>query len=130
MHITLLDERGCGLSDMTSHFGKPGQLLMDWAARPDALFQYYFDRDGRVVTVVHGAARYAAILGTRWQMGTRFWYLTVRTAQKSSGVRRPIPLRNATLDPAGARRGHPHPVLPPTAAASSRRRPAPVGVPA
>jgi hypothetical protein len=50
-------------------------MLVDWATRPDALFQYYFDRGGRTVTVVVGGAMWSAVLGTRWQMGSRFWFL-------------------------------------------------------
>ncbi len=76
MKVTLLDEQGVVLTEASSHVGRsPGQMLVDWATRPDALFQYYFDRDGRAVTLVIEAARYSAVLGTRWQMGARFWFL-------------------------------------------------------
>lgn len=89
MKVTLLDEQGLVLTEVSSHVGRsPGQMLVDWATRPDALFQYYFDRDGRAVTLVTDAARYSAVLGTRWQMGARFWFL--RTFDR---------LRTASPDP-------------------------------
>ena len=76
MKVTLLDAQDLVLTEITSHVGRsPGQMLVDWATRPDALFQYYFDRGGRTVTVVVGAAMWSAVLGTRWQMGARFWFL-------------------------------------------------------
>jgi hypothetical protein len=76
MKVTLLDDQDLVLTEITSHVGRsPGQMLVDWATRPDALFQYYFDRGGRTVTFVNNAARYSAVLGTRWQMGARFWFL-------------------------------------------------------
>ncbi|MHB8378092.1 MAG: hypothetical protein ACYDEB_14230 [Dehalococcoidia bacterium] len=76
MKVTLLDEQGVELTKITSHLGRsPGQMLVDWATRPDALFQYYFDRGSRSVTAVIGAAKWSAVLGTRWQMGARRWFL-------------------------------------------------------
>ncbi len=76
MQVTLLDEQGLVLTEIRSHVGRsPGQMLVDWAIRPDALFRYYFDRGGRTVTLVNQAVRYSAVLGTRWQMGARFWFL-------------------------------------------------------
>lgn len=76
MKVMLLDEQGVDLTEITSHLGRsPGQMLVDWASRPDALFRYYFDRGQRAVTAVIGAAKWSAVLGTRWQMGARFWFL-------------------------------------------------------
>src|SRR5512141_721993 len=76
MKVTLLDEHGTELTEVTSHLGRSsGHLLVDWATRPDALFQYYFDRGRRTVTLVSNAVRYSALLETRWQMGARFWFL-------------------------------------------------------
>ena len=76
MNLLLLDEQGQELSEVTSHVGKsPGQLVVDWATRPDALFRHYFDRSSRTVTAVTDAARWSAVLGTRWQMGARRWFL-------------------------------------------------------
>ena len=85
MKVTLLDEHGMELTEVTSHVGRStGQLLVDWAIRPDALFRYYFDQGRRTVTLVSNAVQYSALLETRWQMGTRFWFLhqfnLVRTA--------------------------------------------------
>jgi hypothetical protein len=85
MKVTLLDEHGMELTEVTSHVGRsPGQLLVDWATRPDALFRYYFDQGRRTVTLVSNAVHYSALLETRWQMGARFWFLhqfnLVRTA--------------------------------------------------
>jgi hypothetical protein len=76
MKVTLLDDQDLVLTEITSYVGRsPGQMLVDWATRPDALFQYYFDRGGRTVTLVSKGERYSAVLGTRWQMGARFWFL-------------------------------------------------------
>lgn len=91
MRVTLLDEKGVELTEITSHLGRsPGQLLVDWATRPDALFRYYFDRGRRTVTAVVGAATWSATLGTRWQMGARFWFLhtfrRVRAAVSGPGA--------------------------------------------
>lgn len=72
----LLDEQGSEITEITSHRGRlSGTMLVDWAARPETLFQHYFDRGVRMVTVVDKAERYSAMLGTRWQMGARFWFL-------------------------------------------------------
>jgi hypothetical protein len=94
MQATLLDDQDLVLTEITSHVGRsPGQMLVDWATRPDALFQYYFDRGGRTVTVVVGGAMWSAVLGTRWQMGARFWFLQtfnpVRAAPRGRGARSP-----------------------------------------
>ena len=76
MKVTLLDEQGVELTEVSSHLGRSsGRLLVDWATRPDALFRYYFDRGRRTVTLVSNAVQYSAILDTRWQMGARFWFL-------------------------------------------------------
>ena len=76
MKVTLLDEQGVELTEVSSRVGRPpGQMLVDWATRPDVLFKYYFDRGRRTVTMVNNAERYRATLGTRWQMGVRFWFL-------------------------------------------------------
>jgi hypothetical protein len=76
MKVTLLDEQGVEFTEITSHLGRsPGQVLVDWATRPDALFQYYFDRGRRTVTLVNNGERYPAVLGTGWQLGARFWFL-------------------------------------------------------
>ena len=76
MNVTLLDEQGNELTEITSHLGRStGQMLIDWATRPDALFEYYFDRGKRAVTAVVGTASWSTVLGTRWQMGTRRWFL-------------------------------------------------------
>jgi hypothetical protein len=76
MKVTLLDEHGTELTEVTSHLGRSsGHLLVDWATRPDALFRYYFDRGRRTVTLVSNAVQYSAVLETRWQMGARFWFL-------------------------------------------------------
>jgi hypothetical protein len=91
MKATLLDEEGVELTEITSHVGQgSGQMLVDWATRPDVLFKYYFDRGRRVVGVEADAKRYTAILGTRWQMGARFWFL--HTFQ-STTTRRDRPVR-------------------------------------
>ena len=75
MKVTLLDEQGVQLTEITSHLGRSaGQMLVDWATRPDALFQYYFG-GRRAVSVVTNEQQYSAVLGTRWQMGSRFWFL-------------------------------------------------------
>lgn len=76
MHLMLFDGEGAVLTEVRSHAGRAGgHLLVDWATRPDSLFQYYFDRGGRAVTLVSNDVRCAALLGTRWQMGARFWFL-------------------------------------------------------
>jgi hypothetical protein len=76
MKVTLLDEAGVELSEVTSHLGRShDQMLVDWAMRPHALFQYYFDDRKRTVTAVVGDATWSAVLDTRWQMGARFWFL-------------------------------------------------------
>ena len=76
MRVTLLDEHGTELTEVTSHLGRAsGRLLVDWATRPDALFRYYFDRGRRTVMLVSNAVQYSALLETRWQMGARFWFL-------------------------------------------------------
>jgi len=76
MKVTLLDEHGTELTEVTSHVGRSsGQLLVDWATRPDVLFRYYFDQGRRTVTLVSNAVQYSALLETRWQMGSRFWFL-------------------------------------------------------
>jgi hypothetical protein len=92
MQVTLLDDQDLVLTEITSHVGRsPGQMLVDWATRPDALFEYYFDRGGRTVTLVSNAARYSATLGTRWKMGSRCWFLhtfnPVRAAPRGRGAR-------------------------------------------
>jgi hypothetical protein len=39
MKVTLLDAQDLVLTEITSHVGRsPGQMLVDWATRPDALF--------------------------------------------------------------------------------------------
>jgi hypothetical protein len=76
MKATLLDEQGAEITEVRSHCGRsPGQMVVDWATRPDALFRYYFDRGRRTVILVNGAERHPVILDTRWLMGTRFWFL-------------------------------------------------------
>ena len=76
MEITLLDERGEVLTDIASHVGRvPSVIIVDWATRPDALFRYYFDRGRRIVTAVIQGAAWSAVLGTRWRMGARSWFL-------------------------------------------------------
>ncbi len=41
MKVTLLDEQGVELTEVSSHLGRSsGRLLVDWATRPDALFRY------------------------------------------------------------------------------------------
>src|SRR5512141_31585 len=76
MKVTLLDEHGMELTEVTSHVGRSsGQLLVDWATRPDVLFRYYFDQGRRTVTLVSKDVQYSALLETRWQMGARFWFL-------------------------------------------------------
>jgi hypothetical protein len=85
MQITLLDDHRHPLTEVASHPGKsPGRMLVDWATRPDAMFEYYFDRGGRIVTVERGAASWRAILGTRWQMGARFWFLDIFSAASTN----------------------------------------------
>lgn len=75
MQVTLLDEQGVKLTEITSHVGRSsGEMVVDWATRPDALFQYYFG-GRRTVSVVSNEEQYSAVLGTRWQMGARFWFL-------------------------------------------------------
>jgi hypothetical protein len=93
MKVTLLDEQGVQLTEITSHVGRSrGQMLVDWATRPDALFQYYFDRGRRTVSLGNNAERYSAVLGTRWQMGARFWFLhtfhLVRAPAQAAGQTR------------------------------------------
>ena len=76
MKVTLHDEDGVALTEITSHLGRSsGQMLVDWATRPDALFLYYFDCGRRMVTLTLDEKWHAAVLGTRWQMGSRFWFL-------------------------------------------------------
>ncbi len=75
MRITLRDKHGAVLTEILSHLGRPGQLLVDSVAQPGALFQYYFERGGRSVTLMYDAAHYSAVLSTRWKMGVRFWFL-------------------------------------------------------
>ena len=73
MTFTLLDEQGDEITEITSHLARSaGHMLVDWATRPDVLFHYYFERGSRTVTAVIGAAKWSAVLGTRWQMGARF----------------------------------------------------------
>ena len=100
MQVTLLDEEGLVLTEITSHLGRsPGQMLVDWATRPDVLFQYYFDRGQRAVTAIVGAAKWSAVLGTRWQMGARFWFLhqflplrtPARAAKHANSTRNSVP---------------------------------------
>jgi hypothetical protein len=101
MNVTLLDEQGSELTEIRSHLGRSsGQMLVDWATRPDALFHHYFDRGSRTVTAVIGAATWTAQLGTRWKMGARFWFLhgfrpewdaPVRRIEPSRVVREPAP---------------------------------------
>jgi len=75
MNVTLFDEHGVELTEITSHLGRSsGKMLVDWATRPDALFQYYFG-GRRAVSVVSNEEQYSALLATRWQMGGRFWFL-------------------------------------------------------
>jgi hypothetical protein len=75
MKVTLLDDQGAELTEITSHLGRSaGRMLVDRAVRPDALFQYYFG-GRRTVGVVTSEEQYSASLGTRWQMGGRFWFL-------------------------------------------------------
>jgi hypothetical protein len=82
MKDTLVDEDGVQLTEITSRPGRsPGQMLIDWAMRPDALFKHYFDRGRRDVTVVTGMTRCSAVLATRWQMGARFWFLEVNPVE-------------------------------------------------
>ncbi len=90
-------------------------MLVDWATRPDALFQYYFDRGGRTVTVVVGAAMWSAVLGTRWQMGARFWFLhtfnPARVAPRGPRVRSTqdsglVATRSESLHAEGANAAH------------------------
>jgi hypothetical protein len=76
MTFTILDESGEVLTEITSRLGRSsGHLIVDWATRPDVLFQHYFDRGSRAVTVVIDAAKWSATLGTRWHMGARSWFL-------------------------------------------------------
>ncbi len=107
MQATLLDEEGMVLTEITSHAGRsPGQVLVDWATRPDVLFQYYFDRGGSSVTMVRDAEQYSAVLGTRWQMGARFWFLhTLHRLRTAPHVRVP---RDAELIMAGVERPREH----------------------
>lgn len=76
MPVTLLDGQGEILTEIRSRAATwSGRVLVDWASRPDVLFRYYFDRGGRAVSLLDSTDRYAAFLGTRWQMGARFWFL-------------------------------------------------------
>jgi hypothetical protein len=75
MEATLLDEQGIMLTEVASHLGRSGQMVVDRASQPGALFSYYFERGGRMVTLVKDAERFSAVLETRWQMGVRFWFL-------------------------------------------------------
>ncbi len=76
MNATLLDEQGTELTHITAHPGaSDGLVLVDWATRPDALFRHYFDHGRRAVTLLSDTERYLAMLDTRWQMGSRFWFL-------------------------------------------------------
>ncbi len=76
MKVTLLDEQGIELTEIMSRLGRSsGQMLVDWALRPGALFHYYFGRGERAVTMVENAEQYACALGTRWQRGSRIWFL-------------------------------------------------------
>jgi hypothetical protein len=76
MNLTLLDEHGVELTEISSDVGgSPGQMLVDRATRPDLLFRYYFDRGQRNVTLVREGEHCAATLGTQWQMGARSWFV-------------------------------------------------------
>jgi hypothetical protein len=76
MKTMLFDSQGDELTEITSHMGgSSGHVLVDWATRPDALFTYYFDKGHRAVIAVTGVLTSSARLGTRWQMGARFWFL-------------------------------------------------------
>jgi hypothetical protein len=89
MKVTLFDERGVELTRITARIGRsPDQMLVDWAARPDALFEYYFDRSSRAVTAVDGETTWSAVLGTLWQMGARRWFIhdIVRIKDRASSV--------------------------------------------
>jgi len=87
MKITVLDEQGLVLTEITARVGRsPGHILVDWATRPDALFQYYFDRGSRAVTAVIGASEWSAVLGTRWQIGARCWFLHVLVPVRAPAV--------------------------------------------
>lgn len=97
MKITVLDEQGLVLTEITSRVGRsPGHILVDWATRPDALFQYYFDRGSRAVTAVIGAAEWSAVLGTRWQMGARFWFLHTFNPAPTAPLGRDAPVTQDT----------------------------------
>jgi hypothetical protein len=107
MKITLLDEKGVELSEISSHLGRSSsQMLVDWATRPDALFEYYFDRHRRMVTAVIDAVTWSAVLDTRWQMGARFWFLRefnpVHALAQAAGQAR------STLEPAPGASDTPH----------------------
>ena len=79
MTVLLLDEYGQELTEITSRAGAaPGQMRIEWAARPDLLFRYYFDRGGRIVTARVGTSEWSATLGTGLQMGRRSWSLVLR----------------------------------------------------
>ena len=89
MKLTLLDEQGAELTEITWRFGRvPGRVNVDWATRPDALFRYYFDQGARAVTAVTSGGTWAALLGTRWQMGARFWFLHALVRIDESPVKR------------------------------------------
>lgn len=99
METTLHDEQGALLTRITIRAGAGGRVLVDRTARPDLLFRHYFDDGQRNVTLVHNERTYTAALGTRWQMGRRFWFLEqcrpadMRSAQEA----RSVPLGGAAL---------------------------------
>ncbi len=132
MKVTLLDEQGLELTEITSHVGRsPNRMLVDWATRPDALFEFYFDRGSRTVTAAIGAAKWSAMLGTRWQMGARFWFLHTFHAVPASPRDR---LARSTRDSSGlaARRSsnsRPEAAIQPDLSSADARAPARRGVP-
>ena len=76
MKATLRDGQGDIISEITCRPTRvAGQLVVDWVAQPDALFQQYFKGRGGDLTQDSSGVPMPTVLGTAWVRGARVWYL-------------------------------------------------------
>ncbi len=76
MMMTIVDEHGLPLTYVVlRRGGRPCELTITSAARPAALFAYFFCRGGRVITLRAAETQLSGRLETRWAGCRRVWYL-------------------------------------------------------
>src|SRR5690349_12770737 len=81
MNASLHGEEDALLSIVTVRAGgASGKLSIETISDSDALFAFYFDRGGKIVTLISGDERRGALLETHWDRGARRWFLDTTDA--------------------------------------------------